>query len=270
MLAAFSAFAHGVAAQDDDFAFFRCDACSATFFQVNRIVVKKFGHRRGSGKARVPAFEFVEALEDICESTFTKEHFGVKQFEGKKYLFGPGVSDHIPGQGFGQMGMGDYDKRLAAYCRMFVEDMGEEELLKKFLADGAIDKTELCKEECSSSASGQGARSKEPRKPKRPLPAPRPTPPPVPRPRPRPRPRPGPRPEVPIPAPAPAKLSADLEAATGEVAELLKAALAALPRLAPSQLRLLGDALLGELAGRAAVAEAGAAAKRAASASVEL
>lgn len=26
--------------------------------------------------------------------------------EGKKYLFGPGVSDHIPGQGFGQMGMG--------------------------------------------------------------------------------------------------------------------------------------------------------------------
>lgn len=27
--------------------------------------------------------------------------------QGKKYLFGPGVSDHIPGLGFGQMGMGD-------------------------------------------------------------------------------------------------------------------------------------------------------------------
>ena len=51
--------------------------------------------------------------------------YGVKQHEGKKYLFGPGVSDHIPGLGFGQMGMGDYDKRLASYCKMFVEELGE-------------------------------------------------------------------------------------------------------------------------------------------------
>lgn len=59
----------------------------------------------------VPSFEFLEVLEGICEDAFTKDEYGVKQEKGKKYLFGPGVMDHIPGRGFGQMGMGDYDKR---------------------------------------------------------------------------------------------------------------------------------------------------------------
>ena len=29
-----------------------------------------------------------------------------RPWKGKKYLFGPGIKDHIPGLGFGQMGMG--------------------------------------------------------------------------------------------------------------------------------------------------------------------
>jgi len=108
-------------------------------------------------------FEFIEVLESICDNAFTKDEFGVKQFEGKKYLFGPGVSDHIPGQGFGQMGMGDYDKRLAAYCRTFIEEVGEDQLQEMFAFSNGINSTALCQEQCSSSASGTGAIDVEPR-----------------------------------------------------------------------------------------------------------
>ncbi|CAK9109361.1 Marginal zone B- and B1-cell-specific protein (Plasma cell-induced resident endoplasmic reticulum protein) (Plasma cell-induced resident ER protein) (pERp1) (Proapoptotic caspase adapter protein) [Durusdinium trenchii] len=111
-----------VRAQDDDFQWFRCDACSASFFKINRTLVEKQLLRRAS----VASYEFLEIVDEVCDTMFTKEEYGVKQHEGKKYLFGPGVSDHIPGQGFGQMGMGDYDKRLASYCKMFVEEFGED------------------------------------------------------------------------------------------------------------------------------------------------
>merc|ERR1711957_456290 len=97
----------------------------------------------------------------------TKNEFGVKQHEGKKYLFGPGVIDHIPDQGFGQMGMGDYDKRLQAYCRMFIEDVGEDELHRLFVNNGIIDETSLCKAECISTASGTSGRPSEQRRKKR-------------------------------------------------------------------------------------------------------
>ncbi|CAE7819473.1 NEK1 [Symbiodinium sp. CCMP2592] len=82
--------------------------------------------------------------------------FGVKQHEGKKYLFGPGIKDHIPGLGFGQMGMGDYDKRLAAFCKMFVEELGEEKLQQLYQDNRQLNHTQLCLEECLSSASGTG------------------------------------------------------------------------------------------------------------------
>jgi len=151
-------FPHTARTQDDDFVWFRCDACSATFFQINRTLTARFGERRMRSPGTLQTYDFIEALEDICENTFTKKDFGVKQFEGRKYLFGPGVPDHIPGKGFGQMGMGDYDKRLAAYCRMFVEDIGgEEELMKVYLRAGQINKTALCRHECSSEASGTGS-----------------------------------------------------------------------------------------------------------------
>lgn len=159
------------ASQDDEFEWFRCDACSATFFMLNKTLVARHAGRR----ANLPAYEFVELLEEVCDSTFSKHDFGVKQHEGKKYLFGPGVVDHIPDQGFGQMGMGDYDKRLAAYCRMFTEEVGEEELLRKFTGDGFINKTELCSVECRSAASGSGgdplASKSKPRPKRRPPPS---------------------------------------------------------------------------------------------------
>merc|ERR1712224_539981 len=83
---------------------------------------------------------------------FTKKTFGVKQHEGKSYLFGPGIIDHIgPDKGFGQMGMGDYDQRLQSYCYMFVEKVGEDALRK--MGDN-IDKERLCKKECATSMSG--------------------------------------------------------------------------------------------------------------------
>lgn len=34
------------ALQDDDFEWFRCDACSATFFKVNKTLSERFGARR--------------------------------------------------------------------------------------------------------------------------------------------------------------------------------------------------------------------------------
>eukprot|EP00913_Durusdinium_trenchii_P014109 g13243.t1 len=89
---------------------------------MERTLVEKQLLRRAS----VASYEFLEIVDEVCDTMFTKEEYGVKQHEGKKYLFGPGVSDHIPGQGFGQMGMGDYDKRLASYCKMFVEEFGED------------------------------------------------------------------------------------------------------------------------------------------------
>mmetsp|Transcript_11143 Transcript_11143/g.34881 ORF Transcript_11143/g.34881 Transcript_11143/m.34881 type:complete len:322 (-) Transcript_11143:484-1449(-) len=150
-------------AQDDDFEYFRCDACSATFFKINKTLVERHGRRAAS----LQSFEFIEILEETCNTAFTKEEFGVKQHEGKKYLFGPGVTDHIPDKGFGQMGMGDYDKRLTSYCRMFTEEVGEEELHRIFIRDGGINRTALCLSPCSSAASGTGALSAEPRKPKR-------------------------------------------------------------------------------------------------------
>eukprot|EP00971_Amphidinium_carterae_P073287 1448968-Amphidinium_carterae.1 len=96
----------------DEFEWFRCDACSASFFKVNKTLMERHGHR-----SSLSTLEFVEILEQICsEEVFTKHEYGVKQYEGKKYLFGPGIADHIPGKGFGQMGMGDYDMRLQSYC----------------------------------------------------------------------------------------------------------------------------------------------------------
>ncbi|KAF4715382.1 Surfeit locus protein 2, partial [Perkinsus olseni] len=67
-----------------------------------------------------------------CNSKLTKDEYGVKTFEGRSYLFGPGVKDHINGQGFGQMGMGDYDMRLRSYCIMFVEHFDDTVLYNEF------------------------------------------------------------------------------------------------------------------------------------------
>lgn len=231
-------------AQDDDFMWFRCDACSASFFKINRTLIEKQLLRRAS----VASYEFLEIIDEVCDTMFTKQEYGVKQHEGKKYLFGPGVSDHIPGQGFGQMGMGDYDKRLASYCKMFVEEFGEEELQKRFWEDRQVNHTEICQAECQSSASGTGAQSKTPRKPK------------VPR-----SPRSSAEEKVPkesakakpMPKTKPANLP---KATTGEPvsetaeAEVLKVTevLRTLPKMKTKELQKLGEAILGELSSRAA------------------
>jgi len=230
-------------AQDDDFEYFRCDACSATFFKINKTLVERHGRRAAS----LQSFEFIEILEETCNTAFTKEEFGVKQHEGKKYLFGPGVTDHIPDKGFGQMGMGDYDKRLTSYCRMFTEEVGEEELHRIFIRDGGINRTALCLSPCSSAASGTGALSAEPRKPKR-----RPPPqqaPPAPRP---PAPQP---PSKPVHAGAAPSRVADTLPPSAAPSHAVEEVVAMLPRLSTLQLRWLGEAVVGELSQRAAVAQ---------------
>lgn len=233
---------------------FRCDACCATFFKVNKTLVERHGKSKP-----LTTLDFMELMEGICETMFTKHEFGVKQYEGHKYLFGPGVIDHIPDKGFGQMGMGDYDSRLAAYCRMFVEEVGEEELQRLFLRDGSIDRMQLCNEECLSPASGTSGRvtaDRQPRKKTGPSESPPPPSPPTLRP-PRKTARkkqnpPAPAPPLPAPTPpAPATISQKLSprAATGSVD--LEQMVAAVPSLSSLQLRWLGDAVLGELAQRA-------------------
>lgn len=251
--------------QDDEFVYFRCDACSATFFKVNKTFSERHRHRTA-----MPSFEFVEILEDICESGFTKHEFGVKQYEGKKYLFGPGVIDHIPDLGFGQMGMGDYDKRLSAYCRAFIEEVGEEELQSRWREGVAIDKTKLCAEECKFDSSGAAAPSKRKQKP-RPLPHSMP-PPPAPQPAPSKKRKPPPDKEARDAADrlekaeqaekrkraAQEALSPQARAQPPENTEsgssagdaALGRAFAALPSLSASQLRALGEGVLSELARR--------------------
>ncbi|CAE8697367.1 unnamed protein product [Polarella glacialis] len=238
-------------AQDDDFEFFRCDACSASFFKINRTLVERFGQRKSS----IPEFEFIEILEDVCATMFTKHEYGVKQHEGKKYLFGPGVTDHIPDKGFGQMGMGDYDKRLAAYCRMFTEDVGEEKLRELFTGN-QIDHVGLCRTECKSSASGTGAQTSRPKKPK----APKPPPPPAPKAKNKPKESKA-QPQVqqpPLRAPATPPV-AEAAAATPPVAEaaadMLEKTISYLPKLTSRQLQWLGEAVMAELASKAMDAE---------------
>jgi len=222
-----------VQAQDDDFEWFRCDACSASFFKINRTLAQRF-----AGRTSVPAYEFLEIIDEVCETMFTKNEFGVKQHEGKKYLFGPGIKDHIPGLGFGQMGMGDYDKRLAAFCKMFVEELGEEKLQQLYRENRQLNHTQLCLEECLSSASGTGAQSRSPRKSR---PATRPT-------------------QKPLPAP---KLDSLKEKnvsskkwegrATPEAGMKLELGqvLPLLPQMQTSDLQRLGTAVLDELTKRA-------------------
>ncbi|CAE7939789.1 NEK1 [Symbiodinium necroappetens] len=223
-----------VQAQDDDFEWFRCDACSASFFKINRTLVQRF-----AGRTSVPSYEFLEIIDEVCDTMFTKNEFGVKQHEGKKYLFGPGIKDHIPGLGFGQMGMGDYDKRLAAFCKMFVEELGEEKLQQLYWDNRQLNHTQLCLEECLSSASGTGAQSRSPRKP-----------------------RPAPR-QKPLPAP---KLDSPKEKnvaskkwegrGTAEAMKLeLGQVLPLLPQLKTSDLHRLGTAVLDELTKRARSAQ---------------
>lgn len=242
-------------AQDDEFEWFRCDSCSATFFKVNKVLRERLKGRTQS----LPGWEFMEVLENICDNMFTKDEFGVKQHEGKKYLFGPGVIDHIPDKGFGQMGMGDYDKRLAGYCRMFIEDVGEEELQRLFDQDRRINGTALCFEECASSASGSGPRStgrKRKKAPRSPRPPPRAKSRPRPRPKkpPRPSPQPGPPPQSKPLHEAPKQPLPTMQAPQADEpanADGLDSALRALPALSPLQLRWLGEAVLQELARRA-------------------
>jgi len=239
-----------VVGQDDEFEYFRCDACSATFFKLNKTLVERHGRRPS-----IPSFEFIDVLEDVCETAFTKNEFGVKQHEGKKYLFGPGVTDHIPDKGFGQMGMGDYDRRLSSYCRMFIENVGEEELQSMFLRDRMINRTDLCLIECSSTASGTGALSLEkprPKKTKKQLPSPSPPPPVLSS-----HPAPASSAEVLPPVQQPPATKKQHEPPmkrrpSNHTEAFLERAIGLLRDLNASQLRRLGEAVVVELAGRAA------------------
>eukprot|EP00933_Yihiella_yeosuensis_P054970 TRINITY_DN5358_c0_g1_i1.p1 TRINITY_DN5358_c0_g1~~TRINITY_DN5358_c0_g1_i1.p1 ORF type:complete len:132 (+),score=15.20 TRINITY_DN5358_c0_g1_i1:82-477(+) len=63
-------------AEYDEFEWFRCDACSATFFKINTTLIEKFGKR-----TNIPGYDFVEVIEEVCATMFTKHEFGVKQHE---------------------------------------------------------------------------------------------------------------------------------------------------------------------------------------------
>lgn len=246
-------------AQDDTFMWFRCDACCATFFKVNKTLVEHHSKRTS-----IPALEFMEIMEGVCETMFTKDEFGVKQYEGQKFLFGPGIIDHIPDKGFGQMGMGDYDSRLAAYCRMFVEEVGEEELRRRFLSTRRVDRLELCKEECKDPASGTSGRVTTDRKPRK-------------------RSRqqaPSARTSVPEPRKAKRNRQASQDASpdrhspqrstAGPGLSNFEQMVSTIHHLSSMQLRWLGEAVLGELARRAEGAVQAGAAVSAAHRGVEL
>jgi hypothetical protein len=101
------------------------------------------------------AVELAVMSEQLCTpKTFDKRKYGVKEVGSDAYLFGPGVPSHVPKDvGFGQMGMGDYDHRLASFCRIFVEQFGEEELYALYLKSQLAPET-VCKQECLSDSSG--------------------------------------------------------------------------------------------------------------------
>eukprot|EP00933_Yihiella_yeosuensis_P054971 TRINITY_DN5358_c0_g1_i2.p1 TRINITY_DN5358_c0_g1~~TRINITY_DN5358_c0_g1_i2.p1 ORF type:complete len:284 (+),score=73.30 TRINITY_DN5358_c0_g1_i2:82-933(+) len=245
-------------AEYDEFEWFRCDACSATFFKINTTLIEKFGKR-----TNIPGYDFVEVIEEVCATMFTKHEFGVKQHEGKKYLFGPGITDHIPDKGFGQMGMGDYDKRLAAYCRMFIEDVGEDKLREIYTKDRELRHVELCKEECLSSASGSGAYDRE-KKPKKKASAEKP-PPPSPPEKPKKKEKAAKKDKVPSQDDSRSKTTTTAAPTVQEdqpevltSTEALEKAKSYLPQLNPMQLKYLGEAVLEEMVKQAAQAAAAA------------
>ena len=142
-----------VASASDDFEWFRCDSCSATMHKLNNTFYEEKAKRN---HARLKPYELIEIIEEMCENGFTKNDFGVKRYQDKSYLFGPGIKDHLgPDKGFGQMGMGEYDLRLRAYCSMFVEQFGgEDALYQMFVEDRGLDPEKVCQEECKTAASG--------------------------------------------------------------------------------------------------------------------
>merc|ERR1711879_23804 len=157
--------------------------------------------------------------------------------------------------GFGQMGMGEYDQRLSSYCRMFIEEVGEDELHRLFLQDGGINKTQVCAAECTSSASGTGAQSRKPRRKKRStLPSPLQSSPKkkkVPK-----KTKLSPHPSAsksPHGSPSLLDVSPEPSPASKPVAPVdsLEKMVESLPNLSPMQLRWLGEAVISELAKRA-------------------
>merc|ERR1711957_1100885 len=158
------------------------------------------------------------------------------------YLFGPGVIDHIPNLGFGQMGMGDYDKRISAFCKGFVEEQGEDELRQAWLRDRVISSVELCADECKSSASGAtkpSSRKRSPRRRMQPV-APKP----VPKRKPtRKQPVSSRKASTPKVVPASSETKAVKSVSTeGHAASVLNRAKQMLPLLSIDELRILGQA----------------------------
>lgn len=138
-------------AGESEFRYFRCDACSATMHQMRELLKEKTKRR----KKPFGAVELALLAEELCTvKTFDKRKYGVKEVGTDAYLFGPGVPSHVPKDvGFGQMGMGDYDHRLASFCRLFVEQFREEELYELFKKDQLLPQT-VCARECLSDSSG--------------------------------------------------------------------------------------------------------------------
>lgn len=146
MLALFS-----LVSSESEFRFFRCDACSATIHNLKEFLTEKTKHR----KKPLSAVDLALLSDQLCTTeTFDKRKYGVKEVGHDAYLFGPGVPSHVPKDvGFGQMGMGDYDHRLASFCRLFLDQFGEDALY------GLFKRTELqpdfvCSQECWTDSSG--------------------------------------------------------------------------------------------------------------------
>jgi hypothetical protein len=162
-----------IALANENFEYFRCDACHATFYQLNaRLQTMK----ELRSPLTLSITEWVSLFDEVCDSDdFSKRSYGVKQYEGKNYLFGPGVPDHLgPDKGFGQMGMGDYDLRLAGYCRHFVELVGEDEVADLFHSSQVLDPEALCAKECTRRDSGMVPSRPNATKPSRKPPKPTP------------------------------------------------------------------------------------------------
>jgi hypothetical protein len=120
-------------------------------YQLNDFFTEKMKRR----KKPLGAVDLALISDQICTTkTFDKRKYGVKEVGNDAYLFGPGVPTHVPKDvGFGQMGMGDYDHRLASFCRVFVDHFGEDELYNLF-NEGKLQAESVCKDECLTDSSG--------------------------------------------------------------------------------------------------------------------
>ncbi|CAE7312574.1 MZB1 [Symbiodinium sp. CCMP2592] len=140
---------------------FRCAACKAAIFQIQRRLDKLgLDHQAKLDKSarREQAVRVAEMLEEAC-SDETYNDYGIKEparGNGGKVLSGPGIDTNDAGV---LQGGGKWPKRMGGYCRSLVE---EEDLSAQF-REGSLER--FCDRDCVAK-SGEKPRRKPANKPR--------------------------------------------------------------------------------------------------------